>query len=87
VFEVADLRQKQQLILSLPWLRCHNPTIDWSSSTTKFDKCLPNHHLMHTGVAELREEEIHTLDMQAQAIMPESQLEKGSLLRVGTRAE
>jgi hypothetical protein len=43
--EVADLRKNQRVILGLPWLRCHNPTIDWSSSFICFDKCLPDHHL------------------------------------------
>jgi hypothetical protein len=43
--EVADLGKNQCIILGLPWLRCHNPTVDWSSGSIHFDKCLPNHHL------------------------------------------
>uniref|UniRef100_A0A8C5PY86 ribonuclease H n=1 Tax=Leptobrachium leishanense TaxID=445787 RepID=A0A8C5PY86_9ANUR len=31
------------LVLGLPWLRTHNPSIDWSSNTVSF----PSHHCQH----------------------------------------
>jgi hypothetical protein len=65
VFEVVDISQKQQLILSLPWLRRHNPAVDWSSRNINFDKCPPNHHLTCAGVAELGEEQIQVLNVQS----------------------
>jgi hypothetical protein len=59
--EVADLGKHQRIILGLPWLRCHNPTIDWSSGVIHFNKCLPDHHLMRARVVESEEGSIRTL--------------------------
>jgi hypothetical protein len=62
--EVADLRRNQRVILRLPWLRHHNPTIDWSSGVICFDKCPPDHHLTWARVAEPEEGLIKALNRQ-----------------------
>jgi hypothetical protein len=40
-FTVTNLR-KQDIILSLTWLREHNPEVDWKSGEVKMSRC-PNH--------------------------------------------
>jgi hypothetical protein len=62
--EVADLRKNQRVILRLPWLRRHNPTIDWSSGVIRFNKCPPDHHLVRAGVVEPEEGLIRALNRQ-----------------------
>ncbi|RAL65789.1 hypothetical protein DID88_005454 [Monilinia fructigena] len=36
--DVVPLGQ-QQIILGMPWLKAHNPRIDWSQETVTFDQC------------------------------------------------
>jgi hypothetical protein len=62
--EVADLGKNQRVILGLPWLIRHNPTVDWSSGVIRFNKCLPDHHLMRARVAEPEEGLIRALNRQ-----------------------
>ena len=38
VFAVMRLG-KEQLILGLPWLKAHNPKIDWTTGEVKLDRC------------------------------------------------
>jgi hypothetical protein len=42
-FEVIDLGGKQKLVLGLPWLEAHNPTIDWTKRTIDFERCALTH--------------------------------------------
>ncbi|RAL58215.1 hypothetical protein DID88_002294 [Monilinia fructigena] len=40
--DVVPLGQ-QQIILGMPWLKAHNPRIDWSQETVTFDQCKSGH--------------------------------------------
>jgi hypothetical protein len=37
--EVTKLANDYQVILGLPWLQVHNPSIDWQAATIDFDQC------------------------------------------------
>ena len=53
VFVVACIR-KEDMILGLPWLRQHNPEVDWSIGKIKMMRC-PTH--CNTCRAEVQAEE------------------------------
>src|SRR5262249_32286586 len=74
-FEILRLDGSCPIILGLPWLRAHNPIIDWGLGTVVFDKCPTSHHRMQDGGA-------HTFGMRI-ALPPGFQLGQEAMTSIG----
>jgi len=48
-FDVAPLG-RHQIILGMPWIAMHNPSIDWKAETIVFNRyeCPGTHRIQHT---------------------------------------
>jgi dUTP pyrophosphatase len=59
--DVTNLGGKQKLILRLPWLKKHNPEINWNQRTIEFSRCKDcatyDHQTRSTTIAYMQEQE------------------------------
>lgn len=43
-FDITDTGT-DDIVLGIPWLRMHNPTIDWTTGELQFERCVCKKHI------------------------------------------
>ena len=59
--EITDLGAKQHIVLGMPWLKHHDPKVEWSPGSITFHKCPAAHFETGAGVIESQHEWIYSV--------------------------